>query len=108
MRKAELENTVVPMVTWSKVAARNWTTPLDLVFIDGGHSYEAAYTDYQCWHKHLVPGGYLIFHDIIPDPAKGGQAPYEVYKKAVASSQFDELPMVNTLGILKKRHAVML
>ena len=108
LRKAELENTVVPMVTWSKVAARNWTTPLGLVFIDGGHSYEAAYTDYQCWHKHLVPGGYLIFHDIIPDPAKGGQAPYEVYKKAVASSQFDELPMVNTLGILKKRHAVML
>ncbi|MCX6006608.1 MAG: class I SAM-dependent methyltransferase [Chloroflexi bacterium] len=107
LRKAELENTVVPMVTWSKVAARNWTTPLGLVFIDGGHSYEAALTDYLCWNEHLVPGGYLIFHDIYLDPAKGGQAPYEVYKKAVASSQFDELPMVNSLGILKKRHAVM-
>ena len=67
------------MVTWSKVAARNWATPLGLVFIDGGHSFETALTDYLCWHKHLVPGGYLLFHDIIADPAKGGQAPYKVY-----------------------------
>ncbi len=107
LKKAELENTVVPMVTWSKVAARNWTTPLALVFIDGGHSYEAALTDYQCWYKHLTAGGYLIFHDIYSDPAKGGQAPYEVYKQAVASSQFDELPMINSLGILRKRHAAI-
>jgi MMP 1-O-methyltransferase len=107
LRKADLENTVVPMVTWSKVAARNWTTPLGLVFIDGGHSYEAALMDYLCWYEHLVPGGYLIFHDIYSDPTKGGQAPYEVYKKAIASLQFDEMPMVNSLGILRKRHAVV-
>jgi MMP 1-O-methyltransferase len=104
LRKAELENTVVPMITWSEVAARNWTTPLGLVFIDGGHSYEAALTDYLCWHEHLVPGGYLIFHDIYMDPTKGGQAPYEVYKKALESKLFDKMPMVNSLGILKRLH----
>jgi predicted O-methyltransferase YrrM len=107
LRKAELEDTVVPMVTWSKVAAKNWTTPLSLVFIDGGHSYEAALTDYLCWHEHLIAGGYLIFHDIYLDPAKGGQAPHEVYKKAVGSGMFDKLPMVNSLGILKKRLTVV-
>ena len=107
LRKAGLEDTVVPMVTWSKVAAMNWTTPLSLVFIDGGHSYEAALTDYLCWNEHIIPGGYLIFHDIYSDPAKGGQAPYEVFKKAIASSQFDELPMINSLGILKRRHIIM-
>lgn len=107
LKKAGLEDTVVPMVTWSKVAAKNWTTPLSLVFIDGGHSYDSALTDYLCWHKHIVPGGYLVFHDIYMDPAKGGQAPYDVYKKALASGIFDERPMVNTLGILKKLHAVV-
>jgi len=107
LRKAGLEDTVVPMVTFSKVAARNWKTPLNLVFIDGGHSYEAALTDYLCWNEHLVPGGYLIFHDIYMDPTKGGQAPYEVYKKALDSKLFDKMPMVNSLGILKKRHAVV-
>lgn len=102
LRNAGLEDTVVPMVTRSEVAARNWRTPLSLVFIDGGHSYETAWADYHSWSKHLVSGGYLIFHDIYPDPAKGGQAPYEVYKKALGSGLYSELPMVATLGILKK------
>ncbi len=30
-----------------------------------------------------MPGGYLVFHDIFPDPEKGGQAPYRVYQLAV-------------------------
>jgi MMP 1-O-methyltransferase len=107
LREAKLEDTVVPMVTWSMVAARNWTTPLGLIFIDGGHSYETALTDYLHWNIHLTPNGFLIFHDIYLDPAKGGQAPYEVYKQALKSGQFTELPMVNTLGILRKRNAIV-
>jgi predicted O-methyltransferase YrrM len=100
--KAGLENTVVPMVTWSNVASRNWSTPLSFIFIDGGHSYEAVLNDYLSWQAHLIRGGYLVFHDIYLDPGKGGQAPYQVYKIAVESKRFKELPMVNSLGILKK------
>jgi predicted O-methyltransferase YrrM len=103
LKKAGLEDTVVPMVTWSKVASRNWSTPLSFIFIDGGHSYEAVLTDYLSWSTHLMQGGYLVFHDIYLDPGKGGQAPYEVYKVAIESRQFEELPMVNSLGILMKR-----
>ena len=36
LQRAELEDTVVPMVCPSAVAARRWSTPLSLVFIDGG------------------------------------------------------------------------
>jgi len=107
LRTADLEDTVVPMVTWSKVAVKNWSTPLGLVFIDGGHSYESALSDYQCWNRCLLPGGFLIFHDIYLDTAKGGQAPRRVYEKALESGDFDQLPMVNTLGILKKRDIVV-
>ena len=107
LRTAGLEDTVIPMVTESKVAARNWATPLGLVFIDGGHSYESALSDYLDWNPHLMQGGFLVFHDIYPDPAKGGQAPRQVYQKALDSGDFEELPMVNTLGILKKRHVVV-
>ncbi len=107
LKEAGLEDTVVPMVTRSGVAAMNWATPLSLVFIDGGHSYETALSDYNCWSPHLLPGGYLVFHDIYPDPEKGGQAPYNVYKKAVGSGNFNELPMMNSLGILKKTGPVV-
>lgn len=103
IEKAGLDDTVVPMVCRSDVAARIWATPLSLVFIDGGHSYEAAYTDYIAWAGHIMPDGYLLIHDIFKDPEKGGQAPYHVYKLAVASGLFKELTMIKTLGVLKRR-----
>jgi MMP 1-O-methyltransferase len=103
LETAGLVDTVVPMVCSSDVAARAWATPLSLVFIDGGHSYEAAYTDYNAWSGHIMPGGYLLIHDIFKDPEKGGQAPYQIYKMAAASGLFKELPMVDTLGVLKRR-----
>jgi len=102
IEKAGLEATVVPLVCRSEVAARLWATPLSLVFIDGGHSYESVLTDYQCWTPHLMPDGYLLIHDIFSDPAQGGQAPYEVYQLAKASGLFHELSMVKTLGVLQR------
>ena len=102
IEKAKLEDTVVPMVCRSELAARLWSTSLSLVFIDGGHSYAAAYTDYNAWAGHVMPNGYLLIHDIFKDPEKGGQAPYHVYKLAVASGLFKEVSMINTLGVLKR------
>lgn len=99
---AGLGDTVVPLVCRSEVAARMWNTPLGLVFIDGGHSFEAAFTDYNCWARHIVAGGYLLIHDIFENPEEGGQAPWEVYKLAVASGLFRELPRFRTMGILMR------
>jgi len=104
MREAGLEDIVVPVVASSAVAARDWQTPLGMVFIDGGHSLEAAMTDYASWAGHVVPGGILAVHDIFPDPADGGRAPYTIYKKALSSGLFEELPIVNTLGVLRRKH----
>jgi predicted O-methyltransferase YrrM len=107
IQKAGLDEVVVPMVSKSHVVARDWATPLGLVFIDGGHSYETVIKDYDYWYPYLLPGGLLIFHDIFLDPAEGGQAPYEVYKVALASGEFKALPMTKTLGILQRRGPVM-
>jgi predicted O-methyltransferase YrrM len=102
IESAGLEDTVVPIVCRSEVAARRWATPLGLVFIDGGHALEAVLADYQSWAGHIVAEGYLLIHDIFPDPAQGGQAPYQICNLAKASGMFRELTMVNTLGVLKK------
>ena len=100
---ADLEDTVIPLVCRSTLAARMWATPLALVFIDGGHAFETAHSDYRAWSGHLMPGGYLLIHDIFKDPAEGGQAPYQVYRIACGSGLFDELPMTKTLGVLQRR-----
>jgi len=103
LARAGLEDTVIPLVCSSKVAARSWVTPLALVFIDGGHAFETAWQDYSCWSGYLMADGYLLIHDIFKDPSKGGQAPYDVYKRALDSNLFDELEMTGTLGVLRRR-----
>ena len=98
----DLENAVIPVIGRSEIVGRVWQTPLSLIFIDGSHAYESVLNDYKIWSKHLIIGGYLLFHDIFPDPAKGGQAPYLVYRKAVGSDHYDEIPLFKSLGILKR------
>jgi len=102
MRRAGLEDTVVPIVAATRVASRHWHTALSLLFIDGGHSMEAALADYRGWSAQLMPGGILAIHDIFPDPADGGQAPYTIYKLALASGLYEEMPRVKTLGLLRR------
>jgi predicted O-methyltransferase YrrM len=98
-----LEDTVIPIIGRSEIVGRSWQTPLSFVFIDGSHAYDSVLTDYQVWSKHLMSGGVLVFHDIFSDPAKGGQAPYNVYQIALASRLFEEMPMVESMGILKRK-----
>jgi MMP 1-O-methyltransferase len=99
----DLEDVVIPLVARAEIVGRFWKIPLSLIFIDGSHAYESVLNDYKIWAKHLVIGGYLLFHDIFPDPAKGGQAPYKVYQIAVASGLYEEMPMCESLGILKRK-----
>jgi len=100
---AGLEDAVVPIVCRSETAARRWATPLSLVFIDGGHALETVLSDYNVWSGHIMAGGYLMIHDIFPDPAQGGQAPFQIYNLALASGLFREVNRVKTLGILQRR-----
>ena len=104
LRRAELEDHVVPLVAPSDVAARDWQTPLGMVFIDGGHSLEAAVMDYESWAKHILPDGILAIHDIFPNPEDGGQAPYTIWKKAIDSGLFEDIGIVRTLGVLRRKH----
>lgn len=102
IRAAGLEDVVVPIVAGSVAAARHWNTPLGMVFIDGGHSLEAALADYRCWAVHVVRGGILAIHDLYADASQGGQAPYAIYRLALASGLFEPLGQVDSLGLLRR------
>ena len=103
LEQADLEGTVVPIVSRSRTVAQHWATPLSLVFIDGGHTFEAAFIDYSTWAGHVMPGGYLLIHDIFFDPAEGGQAPHHIYDLACRSGLFDDLGVLKTLAVLRRR-----
>ena len=94
---AGLEDVVIAVIGPSTTVAAHWATPLGLVFIDGGHAFDVALADYEAWSPSVAPGGMLVFHDVFDDPAEGGQAPYEVWKRAVA----DGFVPVSTTGSLR-------
>jgi predicted O-methyltransferase YrrM len=100
---AGLEDVVVAVVGRSRTVARHWTTPLALVFIDGGHGVAPARADYAGWTPHVAPGGLLAIHDVFPDPADGGRPPYEeIYLPALASGGFEEISATGSLRVLRR------
>ena len=99
---AGLEQHVVAVIGTSTDVSRLWRTPLGLLFIDGGHSEANVVADYEGWAPWVASRGALVFHDIYPDPADGGQAPYRVYLRALASGAFTEVSVTGSLRVLER------
>ncbi|MBC3983867.1 class I SAM-dependent methyltransferase [Streptomyces sp. AC536] len=102
LHAAGLEGHVIAVVGKSPRVAAVWGGRLGLVFIDGGHTDEHASGDYAGWAPHLAQGGLLVIHDVFPDPADGGQAPYRVYRRALESGAFTEVSDTGSLRVLRR------
>jgi predicted O-methyltransferase YrrM len=102
IRVAGLAQHILPIVGTSESIAATWKIPLGFVFVDGGHSHEAAHSDYEGWTPHLAVGGLLAIHDVFPDPADGGRPPYEIYRRAVESGLFEDVSATGSLRVLRK------
>lgn len=99
---AGLEDNLVAVVGRSSVVARGWGAPLELLFIDGGHSEAAANDDYDGWAKWVAVGGALIIHDVFEDPRDGGRPPYLIYCRALDSGDFTEVGRTGSLRVLQR------
>jgi predicted O-methyltransferase YrrM len=99
---AGLEDHVVAIVGASRTVSALWRKPLGMLFIDGGHAEEHAQGDYEGWSPWVAAGGALVIHDVFPDPADGGQAPYHIYQRALASGAFEERRAEGSLRVLER------
>ena len=101
LESAGLEDWVIAVVGSSASVARHWRTPLALLFIDGGHSEEAAQADYSGFEPHLDDGSLLVIHDVFPNPADGGQAPFHLYERALGDG-FVDVAVEGSLRVLSR------
>lgn len=105
---AGVERSVVAVVGDSPTVGRHWTTPLSLLFIDGGHGSEPAHRDYETWVPHVETptgdrvGGLLLIHDVFPNPEDGGRPPFEIYTRAIESGAFEDVRAVGSLRVLRR------
>ena len=83
--------------------AKVWDKPIDILHIDGFHSYEAVKNDYETWSKFLNDDGVILFHDtIVEDKSFGVKKFFEEI----------DLPKVNFtcsfgLGVVSKNKEII-
>ena len=104
LKDSQLEGFVIPVVSSSQEAHEGLRMNFNVIFIDGGHSEEAAQNDYMLWSERLNLKGILAIHDVFPDPNDGGRPPYNIYLKALESGNFEEVDAIKSLRILQKKN----
>ena len=102
--RADLEDQVVAIVGRSQTVGSWWSTPLSMLFIDGGHGTEPARADYRVWTPWVMPGGLLVIHDVFPNPADGGRPPYEdIYQPALDRGELSVIAALGSMRVLRRR-----
>jgi len=99
IKEFNLEGYIEPLVMTSIDASFRVPNNLDLIFIDGSHTFESARSDYKHWRPKLRPGGILAIHDIYDTEKEGGQAPKEIYLNALADG-FKLIERIKSLVLL--------
>jgi predicted O-methyltransferase YrrM len=62
-KNTEKFNNIIPLRGKSEDIAKNFKQKIDLLFIDGDHSYETVKIDLNAWLPHTKNGAILIMHD---------------------------------------------
>ena len=106
VERAGIEDCVIGIVGDSTAVASIWNAPIDMCFIDGGHSETAAWGDFNGWSPFVRIGGLLAIHDVFPDPQDGGRPPFEIYQAALKSGSWIERICEGSLRILERISAV--
>ena len=70
LSRANVTAFVNRIVRSSREVAASWSDPIELLWIDGDHSYKGVCEDIESWADKILPGGFMAFHDY---PDMGGK-----------------------------------
>jgi hypothetical protein len=88
------------MVMTSDEAAARIAGPIELLFIDGDHSYEAVRRDAELWLPRLMDGGTVMFHDAATAVYTG---PRRIVRRMVCRSpRFHEIARVGSMLVARR------
>ena len=80
---------------------------LDILFIDGDHSYEGSKADWERWAPQVRGGGHLLFHDSVDTGGYGNVYPgvQKAMAECAASGLFVRATDAGTIAHLVRRDA---
>lgn len=98
IENSRLTEVVIPIVKTSEEAAKDFTEPVEFIFIDGDHKYEKVKQDFELWFPKLINGGIIAFHDTVSWPG-----PRRVVKKYIYKSRyFKNVGFVDSITFAQK------
>lgn len=100
MKRAGIDDLVVPYVMSSAEAAPRVQEEVALVFIDGSHEYEDVKRDVELWTPKVAEGGHMAFHDTVNRVWLG--VPRAVREAVYKSSRFKNFRLVDGMTICEK------
>lgn len=92
----------------SATVGLTWDKPIDLLFVDGDHTYEGVLADMNAWLHHVKVGGVVIFHDCAVETNKTPHYLHHEVWRAVQHwmgehvNEFEALPTVDTMAIFRR------
>jgi predicted O-methyltransferase YrrM len=99
IHRAGVGDVVVPLVMTSAAAAASFDRPVELVFIDGDHTYEATKSDFELWFPRVVEGGTMAFHDTVGKLGSKRFVEEHVYR----SNSFVDVRFTDSITYARKR-----
>ncbi len=88
------DDIVRPLKGYSFEFGATWSEPLDLLFIDASHEYEAVLRDFVIWSPFVKPGGVVAFHDVSPQ----WPGPSQVVRENIVSPAYSPVYQVDSLA----------
>lgn len=79
------------MPTTTAEAAKSWTEPIDYLYIDADHSYEAVLADLLAWVPHMKPGALLLGDDYGNPAFPGVKQAWDEFERAHWTGGRDEV-----------------
>ncbi len=77
--------------------------PIEVLFIDGDHSYDGAKADFERWGAFVKPGGHLLFHDAVDTGGYGNHYPGVVRLISEIGAGWDRQPSAGSIAHFVKR-----
>jgi MMP 1-O-methyltransferase len=84
---------------YSFEVVRSWAEPIDILFIDASHGYEAVHRDVLEWAPFLKIGGTIALHDVSPN----WPGPSRVMAEDLQPPYFEDLDQADSLAWAVKR-----
>jgi hypothetical protein len=103
LREVGLRDLIDVHQGFSHELAASWRQPIDLLFVDGDHSYAAVRQDFEDWAPRIRAGGYLALHDVVHPIHEG---PRRVVEELVLRDpQWVDARYVDSLFVARKAMA---